>query len=46
MRAAGFLNPRTEKEIPAAGIGLAENAHRFRIEAVGIDLEFESVIYI
>jgi len=39
----GVLNPRANNEIPAAGISLAENGEGCRIEAVWIDLAFDSV---
>jgi len=39
----GVLNPRANNEIPSAGISLAENGEGCRIEAVGIDLAFDSV---
>ena len=39
-----FLKNHLEFPHTAAGISLTENAHRFRIEAVGTDLAFESVI--
>jgi len=39
----GVLNPRANNEIPAARISLAKNGEGCRIEAVGIDLAFDSV---